>query len=162
MKLLNFAINVTALSSSIAQAELPREFHQILGAGSGIRQELASQDSDGVVQVADGLRFDTLYSDIQVLELVVDNRGYDKQVYVYDRNRTYEFERAVTIRFVRDRRDFDSRDGAAMYLGKTADGRDRFAVSLVSSFRASPAAPVDIYVKMARSQFQTTSVRFDR
>jgi hypothetical protein len=46
-----------------------------------------------------------------------------------------------------------------MYLGKTSDGKNRFILSLVSPFRPRPAAAVDIYVKMAGSQFGTKNVR---
>lgn len=149
---------LSLLLSFTAQAEIPAEFLK-MGGQNGQRQTIDSQNTDGVVTVVDAARIDTLYSDLQLLEVTVANLGHEKEIFVYDLAEMYEFERNVTVRFVKDRFQFDFNDGAALYLGKTNDGRDRFLISLLSSSRSSENAPVSIYVKMAGRQFEATNVK---
>ena len=152
------ALLLSLLLSSTAHAAIPAEFLN-MGGQSGKRQTIDSQNTDGVVTVVDAARIDTLYSDLQLLEITMSNLGHEKEIFVYDLAEMYEFDRNVKVQIVKDRHQFEFRDGAALYLGKTSDGRDRFLISLSSTFRSTETAPVSIYVKMAGRQFETTNVK---
>ncbi len=120
---------------------------------------MLSQSSDGVVEVLGALQFNTLYSHIQIVEITVKNLGYHKQIYLYEHNETWDFNKSITVRLHDDSLSFraDYADGAGLYLGPTEDGRDRFIVKLNSSVRSNQL-PIDVYVKMGDQQFQTVLV----
>lgn len=151
-------ILASLLLSTTAHAEIPAEILK-MGGQNGQRQTIDAQTTDGTVTVVDAARIDTLYSDVQLLEITVSNLGLEKEIFVYDLAEMYEFERNVKVQIVKERHQFDFRDGAALYLGKTHDGRDRFLISLTSTFRPTATAPVSIYVKMAGRQYEATNVK---
>lgn len=151
----NILVLAALLVSAItAQAEIPSEIYEGLTCQPQI---VKSQNSDGVVIVTDAVLCRTLYSDIQLVEVVVKNLSFDKKIFVYDRAETYEFDRNVKVHLVQSR--FDLNDGAALYLGTTPEGYDRFVISLYSVRRPRPAPAIDIYVQMSGQQFAATTVQ---
>ena len=78
---------VGLLTSANALAEIPEEFYQMSSGHTGIRQNIRSQESDGIVAVSGAIRVDTLYSDIQVIELEIADLSFDKQIFIYDDKR---------------------------------------------------------------------------
>jgi hypothetical protein len=114
------------------------------------------------VHVVSGVVCHNYYADIQLIEVEIENRNFDKEIYLVDRNQFGAQEK--TVKFVRDARGLYQLEGgsAAYYIGKTEDGRDRFVVSVASYSRPVPPLPIDIYVKMNGAQYSTVQVRFDR
>lgn len=148
-------ISLLTLSLALASAELPS---QLLRGRGCVSQELRGQKSSGVVCVSSGAVCKSSYQHIQYIEVLTANLEVNKQFYIHDHDNVYHVERTVKIRFVQDPKKFGYRDGEALYLGQTEDRRDRFLISLVNPLRSTPSPRLDIYVKMAGRQYESTGV----
>ncbi len=117
--------------------------------------QIQSQNSDGVVAVTAAVICNNMYSVAVHAEVTIQDLAYDKALYIYDRTRTYQYERAIVGKMVNSS-EIHYTNGGVYYLGKTSDGKDRFAVTLLG--QGNHGSHFDIYVKMNGNQYQTTSV----
>jgi hypothetical protein len=149
---------LASLLAPAARAEIPEE---LFPQGNCRPQVVQAGGEDGGVRILSGVRCHSLYSDAQLIEIEVAGLGGDKEFYFYDRNETYEFERARKGFYVQRAGDLGYQEAAVLSLGKGPAGGDRYVVNLLSVGRSSPPAPVEIYVKAGGRQVEGRALFLD-
>lgn len=142
-----FALLFSLLSlSPAAFAEIPQD---ALPQGNCRPLPLHANQEGAVVGIS-AVRCHSLYGDTDLFEITAPDLGGKTEIYFYDRNETYEFERRVTGSVVNSLRELGYRDGGIFSLERVSDGRLHLLVSLKSVGRHRE--PVEIYVKAGGRQ----------
>jgi len=151
---------LSATLTPSARAEIPTELYKRDQCTIQRLAPAAPGPSAGV-EVLAGVRCHTLYAHIQLLEVAVEPSLGEKEFYFYDRNETYEFERAQRGYFPKRASDLASSDGGVWFRGTDERGRERYLMAFGSVFRPSLPAPVEIYVKAAGRQLEGRAIFLD-
>lgn len=124
---------------------------------------LASQESDGSLAVVDAFVWRHLYGEEVVVTLAVRNIDPEKEIWIFDRFASYDFNASKRAIYVENENDFDTGGTRALWLETHEDNRDLIKVKFNATALGYMGSILhdkqfSFYVKTGDRQFQTTAV----